>query len=122
MSIGVLIVIYSTVAIKLRDAAGLAAITFLCIAIGYDSEDTPLITTLSRLFDTIIGIVVALLVNVITLPKIKEEGKKNAKEIVSITKKSEYIFRPSKKPSFDDNKKEPSETPTSHPVLKGRLK
>ena len=75
MSIGVLIVIYSTVAIKLRDAAGLAAITFLCIAIGYDSEETPLITTLSRLFDTIIGIVVALLVNVISLPKIKEEGK-----------------------------------------------
>ena len=34
MSIGVLIVIYSTVAIRLRDAAGLAAITFLCIAIG----------------------------------------------------------------------------------------
>lgn len=54
--------------------------------------------------------------------EIKEEGKKNAKEIVSIIKKSEYIFRPSKKPSFDDNKKEPSETPTSHPVLKGRLK
>lgn len=75
MSIGVLIVIYSTVAIKLRDAAGLAAITFLCIAIGYDLEDTPLITTLSRLFDTIIGIVVALFVNVITLPKVKEEGK-----------------------------------------------
>ncbi len=75
MSIGVLIVIYSTVAIRLRDAAGLAAITFLCIAIGYDSEDTPIITTLSRLFDTIIGIVVALFVNVITLPKVKEEGK-----------------------------------------------
>jgi hypothetical protein len=54
--------------------------------------------------------------------EIKEEGKKNAKEIVSIIKKSEYIFLPSKKPSFDDNKKESSETPTSHPVLKGRLK
>ena len=75
MAIGVLIVIYSTVAIRLRDAAGLAAITFLCIAIGYDLEDTPLITTISRLFDTTIGIVVALLVNVIQLPKVKQEGK-----------------------------------------------
>ena len=53
---------------------------------------------------------------------IKSKGKGKAKEIVSITKKSEYVFRPSKKPSFDDNKKEPAETPTSHPVLKGRLK
>jgi hypothetical protein len=53
---------------------------------------------------------------------IKSKGKGKAKEIVSITKKSEYIFRPSKKPSFDNEKKEPAETPTSHPVLKGRLK
>ena len=37
-------------------------------------------------------------------------------------KKSVYVFRPSKKPSFDNDKKEPSETPTSHPILKGRLK
>lgn len=75
MSIGVLIVIYSTVAIKLSDVAGLTAITFLCIAIGFDSGDSPLVTTLLRIFDTVIGIVVALLVNIIRLPKIKEEGK-----------------------------------------------
>ena len=37
-------------------------------------------------------------------------------------KKSEYVFRPSKKPSYENSKKEPSETPTSHPILKGRLK
>ena len=75
MSLGVLIVIYSTVAIRLNDTAGLAAITFLCIAIGFDEMDAPLITTLSRLFDTIIGIIVALLVNLARLPKIKEENK-----------------------------------------------
>jgi len=38
------------------------------------------------------------------------------------TKQSEYIFRPSKKPRYDNDKKEPAETPTSHPILKGRLK
>ncbi len=37
-------------------------------------------------------------------------------------KASEYIFRPSKKKSFDNDKKEPYEVPTSHPILKGRLK
>ncbi len=76
IAIGVLIVIYTTVAMKLSDAAGLCAITFLCIVIGFDSTtDSPLIITLSRLFDTIIGIVVALVVNIARLPMIKEDNK-----------------------------------------------
>ena len=75
ISIGVLIVIYTTAAIKLTDAAGLAAITFLCIVIGIDSTDSPLIITLSRLLDTLIGMIVALFVNLIHLPKIKEDHK-----------------------------------------------
>lgn len=76
IAIGVLIVIYTTVAMKLSDAAGLCAITFLCIVIGFDSTtDSPLIITLSRLFDTIIGIVVALVVNIARLPMIKEHNK-----------------------------------------------
>ena len=37
-------------------------------------------------------------------------------------KASEYGFRASKKKSFDNDKKEPYEIPTSHPILKGRLK
>lgn len=49
-------------------------------------------------------------------------GKKDNKVLTSVVKNSERVFRPSKKPSFDDDSKEPSETPTSHPVLKGRLK
>jgi len=75
ISIGVLIVIYTTVAIRLSDAAGLAAITFLCIVIGINTTDSPIIITLSRLLDTFIGIIVALLVNVIHLPKVYEENK-----------------------------------------------
>ena len=75
IAVGVLVVIYTTVAIKLSDAAGLAAITFLCIVIGIDSTDSPLIITLSRLLDTLIGIIVALIVNIIHLPKIYEHNK-----------------------------------------------
>ena len=37
-------------------------------------------------------------------------------------KASEYVFRPTKKKTFDFDKKEPNETLTSHPILKGRLK
>lgn len=52
----------------------------------------------------------------------KHEGRGNKKQKVAAMKKSEFIFRPSKKQSFDDAKKEPYEIPTSHPILKGRLK
>ena len=52
----------------------------------------------------------------------KTQGRGDAKEIVSVVKNSEYVFRPSRKPSYENNKKEPAETPTSHPILKGRLK
>lgn len=37
-------------------------------------------------------------------------------------KTSEYVFKPTKKRSYEDSQKEPYEIPTSHPVLKGRLK
>ena len=50
------------------------------------------------------------------------KGTGKSRTIVVIIKKSEQVFRPTKKVSYDDNKKDPSETPTSHPVLKGRLK
>ncbi|MCR4611115.1 MAG: FUSC family protein [Lachnospiraceae bacterium] len=75
ISVGILVVIYSTVAIRLSDTAGLAAITFLCIVIGLDSGDSPLITTLLRLFDTLIGIVVALFVNLARLPRVRAKNK-----------------------------------------------
>ena len=52
----------------------------------------------------------------------KYEGRGEKKQKVAAMKKSEFIFRPSKKQSFDDAKKEPYEIPTSHPILKGRLK
>ena len=54
--------------------------------------------------------------------EIKASGRGRNRVITAILKNSEKVYRPSKKPSFDDDSKEPSETPTSHPVLKGRLK
>ena len=54
--------------------------------------------------------------------KEKTQGRGKNKTLVSVVKNSEYIFKPSKKPRFDEDKKEPAETPTSHPILKGRLK
>ena len=52
----------------------------------------------------------------------KYEGRGQNRALVSATKKSEYTFKKSKKQTFENQKAEPSETATSHPILKGRLK
>ena len=49
-------------------------------------------------------------------------GRGQSKQLISVTKESEYVFNPSKKVSFEDKKKEPCEIATSHAILKGRLK
>ncbi len=52
----------------------------------------------------------------------KQSGKGANKILISAIKKSEQIFKPSKKRTFEDKNLEPSEIATSHPILKGRLK
>lgn len=74
MALGVLFVIYSTVLMRLKDAAGLSAIIFLCIVVGFPNFDSPLVTTLSRLIDTFIGIGVAVVVNLVKLPTVRKEN------------------------------------------------
>ena len=52
----------------------------------------------------------------------KTEGRGKNRVIVSAKKKSEQVFRPTKKTTFEKKDAEPSEIATSHPILKGRLK
>lgn len=52
----------------------------------------------------------------------KYAGRGDNKTLVSATKKSEQIFKQSKKQTFEKANIEPSEKATSHPILKGRLK
>lgn len=52
----------------------------------------------------------------------KTKGSGQSKQLISVTKDSEYVFNPSKKLSFEDEKKEPYDIATSHAILKGRLK
>ena len=52
----------------------------------------------------------------------KYEGRGANRALVSAKKKSEQIFKQTKKQTFDDPNAEPSEKATSHPILKGRLK
>lgn len=52
----------------------------------------------------------------------KFAGRGDSKQLVSAIKQSEHVFNPSKKVSFEDDKKDPCEIATSHAILKGRLK
>ncbi len=52
----------------------------------------------------------------------KYEGRGANKSVVSAIKKSEKVFKNTKKKTFDEKDSEPSEVATSHPILKGRLK
>ena len=71
MSVGVVAVLYTCVLCRITDSATLAAIVFLCVIIMYPDVESPLQQTLDRIIDTIIGVCVAILVNMMHLPKKK---------------------------------------------------
>ena len=73
MGLGVVISLYSTIVMKKTEAASLAAIVFICIVAIYPNFESPFQATLDRIIDTIIGIIVAGIVNSITLPRQKKE-------------------------------------------------
>ncbi len=75
MTIGVAAVLYTCVALRISDSASLAAIVFLCVIITYPDVEAPLQQTFDRIFDTIIGVCVAVIVNGVHLPTIRHPEK-----------------------------------------------
>ena len=71
MALGVIAVLYTCVLMKLTDNATLSAIVFLCVIITFPVVEAPLQQTLDRMIDTIIGVCVAIVVNMMHLPKEK---------------------------------------------------
>ena len=74
MAIGIMASLYSSVFMKKTDAASLAAIVFICIVATWPDLEAPLMQTADRIIDTMIGIVVAGLVNAFALPR-KKHGE-----------------------------------------------
>ena len=72
MALGVMISLYSTVAVGMADSASLAAMVFLCIVIAFPDINEPLRSTLYRILDVFIGTAVAIAVNVFRLPRVKQ--------------------------------------------------
>jgi len=71
MALGIIATLYTTVVLRKTDAASLSAIVFICIVGPWPELETPLIQTMDRIIDTVIGIVVAGLVNTLKLPRNK---------------------------------------------------
>lgn len=75
MSLGVILAVYTCVVLNISDTAGLAAIVFLCVVINYPDVDPSLLGTFLRIFDTILGVLVALAVNSFRIPTRKRPDK-----------------------------------------------
>ena len=71
MAAGVLLSLYSAVLVRSSDAAGLAAIVFLCIVIAFPDIENPLRQAAHRILDVFVGTTVATAVNVFRLPRAK---------------------------------------------------
>lgn len=71
MGIFVILAIYSTVIIKKSSIASLVAIVMATTIAAYPNVEAPLQQTLTNLADTIVGTVVAIAVNVASLPRTK---------------------------------------------------
>lgn len=65
------VVLYSTVLLKMTDTAYFSCVVFLSIAVMHMKDAEPFLFVADRVIDTMIGIVLALLVNSVHLPRKK---------------------------------------------------
>ena len=71
MAAGVLASLYTAVLFRIPDSAGLAAIIYISIIVGYPNIEEPLHSAVIRVVDIHVGMAVALLVNAFRLPRTK---------------------------------------------------
>ena len=75
MGLGVMASLYTSVLLKAPDASGLAAIVFLCVVVSFPEIDQPLVQSAQRIGGVLLGTVIAILVNVLHLPRQKRKGQ-----------------------------------------------
>ena len=75
IGLGTLISLHSAVLIRRPDASGLAAIVFVCVVIAYPDIEDPLEQAFRRILDVMLGTTVAVFVNSVRLPRIRQRGK-----------------------------------------------
>ena len=65
------LVLYSTVLMKVPETAYFSAVVFLSIAMNHIGDEAPLLYALTRLMDTVVGVLVAEFVNRLHLPRVR---------------------------------------------------
>ncbi len=74
MALGVLVSVYTGVALKIPEVSGLSAIIFICIVVRFPDIDAPHIQVAQRLLGVLIGTTVAITVNLVRLPREKNKN------------------------------------------------
>lgn len=71
MGLGTMFSLHSAILIRKQDAAGLAAIVFVCVVIAFPDISDPMDQAFHRILDVLVGTAAALFVNAVRLPRIK---------------------------------------------------
>ena len=71
MALGVMLSLYTSVLLRMPDAASLAAIVFICVVITFPEIDDPLRQAADRMLGVLLGTAAAIAVNVFRLPRAK---------------------------------------------------
>ena len=74
MGVGIVLALYTTVALKLPDASSLAGIVFICVVVAFPDIERPLYKALLQMADVFIGTLVAIGVNIVHLPRRRREN------------------------------------------------
>ncbi len=75
IALGVLLCIHSTLVIRMPDTSSLAVIIFIGMVIAFPNIANPIPDTINRMADILIGTAVAIIVNIIELPRIVDPNQ-----------------------------------------------
>lgn len=75
MGLGTMLSLYSAVVIEKPDTSSLAAIVFICVVIVYPDVEHPLDQAFHRVLDVLLGTGIAILINILRLPRTKQQNK-----------------------------------------------
>lgn len=75
MGAGTMLALYSAVMLRKADAAGLAAIVFICVVVNYPEVESPMEQAFRRILDVLVGTTIAIVINSIRLPRKKLKNR-----------------------------------------------
>ena len=73
VSIMIVLVLYTTIVIRKKNASYFSTVVFLSIVVVHIGDADPILFTLNRVLDTMIGIILAVIVNMFRIPRRKRK-------------------------------------------------